>query len=80
MNDEPADLVLDAIGQRCPLPVILLAQRIGEVALGGVISVLSDDPAAALDVPAWCGLRGQAYLGGRPSPAGGVTYLVRRLR
>lgn len=82
MSGTTIDLVLDAVGQRCPLPVILLAKRIGEVALGGIVSVLADDPAAALDLPAWCGLRGQEYVGSQPAPggAGAVVYLVRRVR
>lgn len=79
MTEAAPDLVLDALGQRCPLPVILLAKRIGDVVVGGVISVLSDDPAAALDLPAWCGLRGQEFIGQRPSPVGGVGYWVRRI-
>ncbi|GHE27215.1 aminotransferase [Kitasatospora indigofera] len=75
-------LVLDALGKRCPLPVIELARRIGEVPAGGTIAVLADDEAARLDIPAWCGMRGQEYLGEAPA-AGyggdrGVAYLVRR--
>lgn len=57
------DLVLDCRGQRCPLPVIAVARRIGDVPPGGVVRVLADDPAARSDVPAWCRMRGQEYLG-----------------
>ena len=74
---EPA-VVVDALGRRCPLPIIDLARRIGEVPVGAVIAVLSDDPAAAADVPAWCRMRGHDYLGARES-ATGSAYLVRRL-
>ena len=58
-----ADLVVDARGRRCPLPIIDLARRITEVPVGGVVSVLADDPAARHDVPAWCEMRGHEYLG-----------------
>ena len=58
-----ADLVLDERGRRCPLPVIELARHIGEVAVDGVVAVLSDDPAARLDIPEWCRMRNQDYLG-----------------
>jgi tRNA 2-thiouridine synthesizing protein A len=67
---------LDCRGQRCPLPVIALARRVAESPVGTVIRVLADDPAAANDIPAWCRLREQDYLG---SPAPGV-YEVRRDR
>jgi tRNA 2-thiouridine synthesizing protein A len=70
--------VVDARGLRCPLPVIELARRIGEVPTGDVIAVLADDPAAAYDIPAWCRMRGQASLGVDETPEG-PRYLVRRL-
>jgi cysteine desulfurase len=78
--DAPA-LVIDALGQRCPMPVITLAQRIGEVSVGALVEVLSDDPAARHDVPAWCRMRGHAYEGERAGSEGGDRpgYLVRRL-
>ncbi len=60
---EPAD-VLDCRGMRCPLPVIALARRLPELPVGAVLRVLADDPAAATDIPAWCRLREQEYLGG----------------
>lgn len=56
------DLTLDCRGMRCPLPVIHLARRITEVAVGGVVRVLADDPAARNDVPAWCRMKGHEYL------------------
>lgn len=71
--DEPV-LVVDATGKRCPLPVIDLARRIPDVAVGEVVALLADDEAARLDVPAWCEMRGHDYLG---EPTTG-TYLVRR--
>jgi TusA-related sulfurtransferase len=68
-----ATLTLDTLGRRCPAPIIELARHIGEVEPGEVVAVLSDDAAAALDVPAWCSLRGHTYLG-----AEGTAYFVRR--
>ncbi len=73
-------LVLDCRGQRCPLPVIELARRIGEVGLGEVVAVLADDPAARVDVPAWCRMRGQEYAGETTGDTGVPHYAVRRRR
>jgi tRNA 2-thiouridine synthesizing protein A len=56
-------VLLDCRGQKCPLPVIKLAQRIGDLAVGEVIRVLADDPAAANDIPAWCRMKRQEFLG-----------------
>ncbi len=47
-------LTIDALGRKCPIPIIMLAERIHEVPIGEIIAVLADDPAAENDVPAWC--------------------------
>ncbi|MFD4510536.1 cysteine desulfurase/sulfurtransferase TusA family protein [Streptomyces sp. NPDC058457] len=71
-------LVVDALGKRCPIPVIELAKVIGTVPVGGRVRVLSDDEAARLDIPAWCEMRGQEYMGEEKEEKG-TAYLVRRL-
>lgn len=71
------EVVLDSLGKRCPIPVIELAKVIGDVPVGGLVTVLSDDEAARLDIPAWCEMRSQEYLGERPAERG-VAYTVRR--
>jgi tRNA 2-thiouridine synthesizing protein A len=50
-------VTIDALGRKCPIPIIMLAQQIRDVPVGSVIAVLADDPAAYTDVPAWCGLK-----------------------
>ncbi len=70
-----ADLELDCRGMLCPLPVIELGKRYAEVPLGGVVAVLADDVAARTDIPAWCRMRGQEYLGEDPAQ----RYLVKRV-
>ncbi|MEU6002211.1 aminotransferase class V-fold PLP-dependent enzyme [Streptomyces sp. NPDC047197] len=72
-----ASLVVDALGKRCPLPVIELAKVIGDVPVGGTVTVLADDEAARLDIPAWCEMRGQEYVGEEPADHGSA-YVVRR--
>ena len=74
-----ADLELDCRGLLCPLPVIELGKRIGEVEVGGTVAVASTDAAAAYDVPAWCRMRGQEFLGTEPAKDGVPRYLVRRV-
>jgi tRNA 2-thiouridine synthesizing protein A len=69
---------LDCLGQRCPLPVIALARRLPQVEVGTVIRVLADDPAAANDIPAWCRMRAQEYVGA-VIVDGAPAYDVRRL-
>ena len=76
-------LVLDCRGQRCPLPILVLARRIGEVRIGAVIGVEADDPAAPGDLAAWCRMRGHEYLGAAEqlgTADATPRLLVRRLR
>ena len=50
-------VTIDALGRKCPIPIIMLAQQVGDVPVGAVIAVLADDPAAYSDIPAWCALK-----------------------
>ncbi|GAW52508.1 MULTISPECIES: sulfurtransferase TusA family protein [unclassified Nocardioides] len=73
-----ADLELDCRGMLCPLPVIELGKRYTEVPVGGLVAVAATDVAARTDVPAWCRMRGQEYVGVEPAADGVPRYLVRR--
>jgi tRNA 2-thiouridine synthesizing protein A len=67
-------IILDCLGQRCPLPVIALARRITDVEVGDVVRVLADDPAAANDIRAWCRMKKQEFL-----REDGTAFDVRRV-
>ena len=72
-------LRIDALGKKCPLPIIMLAERICEVPIGNVVEVLADDPAAKTDVPAWCGLKSHEFVGAADlAPTAGWAFRVRR--
>jgi len=71
-------LTIDALGRKCPIPIIMLAERIREVPVGHVVAVLADDPAAQTDVPAWCGLKSQEFIASTSLPTAGWAFLVRR--
>lgn len=79
-------LTLDALGKKCPIPIIMLADRISDVAVGQVIEVLADDPAARTDLPAWCALKSQEFVRAQAVPVPGSgrdprtywSFLVRR--
>jgi TusA-related sulfurtransferase len=77
VSDAPA-AELDCRGLLCPRPVIELARHLEDVPVGAVIAVVADDAAAAHDVPAWCRMRGQEYVGADRAEDGVARYLVRR--
>ena len=73
-----ADLTIDTLGRRCPVPIIELARQIGDVGVGQTIDVLSDDAAARVDIPVWCRMNCHQYVG-QAGLESGVAYRVRRL-
>jgi tRNA 2-thiouridine synthesizing protein A len=70
-------LTIDALGRKCPIPIIMLAERIREVPIGQVIAVLADDPAARTDVPSWCGMKSHEFVAAVDLPQG-WALLIRR--
>jgi tRNA 2-thiouridine synthesizing protein A len=70
---------IDCRGQLCPAPIIALGRHLREVAVGEELAVAADDPAARHDVPAWCRMRAQEFLGERSAEDGVPVYVVRRL-
>ncbi|GAA4095263.1 sulfurtransferase TusA family protein [Nocardioides kongjuensis] len=63
----------------CPRPVIELAKALPSVEVGELLAVVARDPAARHDVPAWCRMRGQEYVGEERAADGAPRYVVRRL-
>lgn len=72
-------LTIDALGKKCPIPVILLAEGIQAVRTGDVVEVLSDDPASRADLPEWCSLMSHELLRTEERPAG-WAFVIRRVR
>ncbi len=55
-------LTLDCIGLYCPTPVLKTREEIDKIAVGEVLEVLADDPAAEADIKAWAKRSGQKIL------------------
>jgi tRNA 2-thiouridine synthesizing protein A len=71
-------LLINALGRKCPVPIIWAAQRIGEVPIGGVIGVLADDPAAYTDIPSWCAMKSHELVSRDPHSPNGWHFQIRR--
>ncbi|ROO83819.1 tRNA 2-thiouridine synthesizing protein A [Actinocorallia herbida] len=74
----PAYLMLDALGRKCPIPIIMLAERIREVPLGEIVAVKADDVAARTDIPAWCRMKSQTFVREEALPQGGWAFHIKR--
>jgi len=58
-----ADKVVDARGTSCPGPILAAKKGIVDVAVGGLMEVLSTDSGTLRDLPAWSKKVGHEYLG-----------------
>lgn len=58
-----ADDKLDCFGLLCPMPIIQTEKKLREMKVGEVLEVISTDKGIKEDMPAWCRLTGQEYLG-----------------
>lgn len=73
----PPHLVVDALGRKCPIPIIMVAERIREIPVGSVVAVLADDVAARTDVPAWCRMKSQEFVAEETLPRGWAFHIRR---
>jgi tRNA 2-thiouridine synthesizing protein A len=72
-----AALTIDALGRKCPIPIIMLAEQIRDVPVGAIVAVLADDPAAYTDIPSWCQMKAHEYAGYQDLPRGWALYIRR---
>lgn len=79
MDAVEVDTELDCRGMRCPLPIIRLANNIGDVEVGQTLGVVADDPAARPDVAAWCRMKHHELVGEDRAGDGVPRFVVRRL-
>jgi tRNA 2-thiouridine synthesizing protein A len=57
------DLVVDGGDKLCVQLLIELRGHVRQAGPGAVIHLIATDPAAPVDLPAWCHLTGHTYLG-----------------
>ncbi|WP_101786083.1 sulfurtransferase TusA family protein [Nonomuraea indica] len=69
-------VVLDGGDRRCVQLLIELSRLVADLPPGSVVHLIATDPAAPLDLPAWCHLTGQHYLGPLPG-TDRPTYALR---
>ena len=69
--------ILDCIGLYCPAPVLKTRQEIDKLAIGGVLEVWADDPAAKEDLKAWAKRSGQKMLAIEKTDEG-MRFLIKK--
>jgi len=71
------DDTLDALGLRCPLPVLKAKKRLKAMDAGQVLRIEADDPAAIIDVPHFCAEQGHTLLD-QSRIGDALVFLVRK--
>lgn len=51
---QQTDHVLDALGLRCPEPVMMVRLNIRKIDTGETLLIKCDDPSTARDIPSFC--------------------------
>ena len=70
---------LDLRGYQCPLPVLKTRHAMRKMQPGDQILVLTDDPLAGLDIPAFCNETGQKLIEQTSNGDSGDRFLLERL-
>ena len=73
------DHILDATGLFCPEPVMLLHNKIRDIAVGDTLQVLATDPSTERDIPKFCTFLGHDLLE-QDEFDGNYRYLLRTQR
>jgi tRNA 2-thiouridine synthesizing protein A len=74
------DAELDARGLLCPLPVLKARRRLAALETGAVLRVITDDPAALVDIPHFCAEAGHDLVDREELGRTGHAYLIRKGR
>jgi len=63
MNDIKVNVILDAKGLACPMPIVKTKKVMNGLEAGQVLEVLATDKGSKADLKAWAGSTGHQYLG-----------------
>ena len=72
-----SDHILDASGLYCPEPVMLLHNKIRDIAVGETVQVIATDPSTERDIPRFCVFLGHELLE-QDTCDGTYRYLLRK--
>jgi tRNA 2-thiouridine synthesizing protein A len=76
LNPSP-DHILDVTGLYCPEPVMMLHNKIRDIAAGETLQIVATDPATQRDIPKFCNFLGHDLLE-QAEVEGNFTYLLRK--
>lgn len=75
--ETPVDAELDASGLNCPEPVMMLHNKVRDLAGGALLKVIATDPSTQRDVPKFCVFLGHELVA-QTEAEGRYLYLIRK--
>ncbi|MBN2337660.1 MAG: sulfurtransferase TusA family protein [Acidobacteria bacterium] len=78
LEDLEVDHVVDARGSACPGPLLEAKKGIGNVTVGKVLEIRSNDKGTRNDIPIWAKKVGHEYLGVLQAEEGYDRIFVKR--
>ncbi|WP_166838239.1 sulfurtransferase TusA [Rheinheimera pleomorphica] len=73
-----ADQTLDALGLRCPEPVMMVRLQLRKMLVGETLLIIADDPATTRDIPAFCRFMDHELVGSNTTELP-YRYIVKKL-
>jgi tRNA 2-thiouridine synthesizing protein A len=67
IKDNDYTETLDALGLRCPEPVMMIRKTIRKLAVNDTLLIIADDPATTRDIPSFCRFMGHELLASETS-------------
>ncbi len=71
------DHTLDALGLRCPEPVMMVRKTVRTMPVGETLLIIADDPATTRDIPGFCRFMEHELVAQKPE-ALPYRYLIRK--
>lgn len=73
-----ANQTLDALGLRCPEPVMMVRLQMRKMQIGETLLIIADDPATTRDIPAFCRFMDHELVASEATTSP-YRYLVKKL-
>jgi TusA-related sulfurtransferase len=58
-----ADSTTDILYMMCPMHLLTIKEKIKEIKVGQILAILTDYEGALEDIPSWCDISGNEFLG-----------------
>ena len=72
-----ADLTLNAVGKKCPMPVLMTKKELKKMSSGQILELVVDDKGALKDVPALINKTGDSILETKEDGSN-ITFMIQK--